>query len=82
MTADSSKPGDDIRLADLEALPPTIDIETAAGILGIGRTLAYQLAKADDFPCRVLRLGRCYRVPAAELIRLLGTPPDDAESRP
>ena len=43
------------RETDLRSLPPAIDIETAASLLGIGRTLAYTLAKQDRFPCRVLR---------------------------
>jgi hypothetical protein len=72
MSSTSDRPPDPpIRLADLHALPPTIDIETAAGILGIGRTLAHQLAKTDRFPCPVLRLGHRYVVPTAGLIRLL-----------
>jgi excisionase family DNA binding protein len=59
------------RLADLSTLPATVDIETAASILGIGRTLAYQLAKQGEFPCRILRVGRRYLVPTAALIDLL-----------
>lgn len=50
----------------------TVSIEQAATSLGIGRTLAYALAKQGRFPVRVLRLGRLYRVPRAELLRLLG----------
>jgi predicted DNA-binding transcriptional regulator AlpA len=60
------------RVADLQNLPPTVDVETAARLLGIGRTLAYELAKAGQFPCPLLRLGRRYAVPTAGLIRLLG----------
>ncbi len=75
MSANDAAPaGAGIRLDDLQALPPTLDIETAAAIVGIGRTLAYQLAKQGRFPCRVLRVGRRYLVPTAGLIRLLGTP--------
>jgi excisionase family DNA binding protein len=61
---------------DLRALPPTIDVETAADILGIGRTLAYQLAKTGEFPCRIIKAGRRYRVPTAELRRVLGAEVD------
>ncbi len=50
----------------------TVTIEEAARRLGIGRTLAYELASSGAFPCRVLRLGRLYKVPVAELERLLG----------
>ena len=48
--------------AELAALPATVDIPTAAQALSIGRTLAYQLANAGQFPVRVLRLGARYRV--------------------
>ncbi|WP_259402031.1 hypothetical protein [Microbispora sp. H10670] len=41
----------DITLRDLQDLPPTLDLMTAARILGIGRTKAYELAKKDSFPC-------------------------------
>jgi predicted DNA-binding transcriptional regulator AlpA len=76
VSSSADTPGADPGLNGLRALPPTVDVETAAEILGIGRTLAYQLAKTNQFPCRLLRLGRRYRVPTAELIRLLDSPPD------
>ena len=58
--------------ADLLALPPTIDLVTAARALGCGRTLAYELARRGRFPCRVLRLGNRYLIPTADLLRTLG----------
>ena len=63
-------------LADAGSLPPTLDIVTAARWLGIGRTTAYRLAEHDEFPVPVLRIGRCYRVPTAPLIALLGIRPE------
>lgn len=50
----------------------TMSIEDAAARLGIGKTMAYQRALAGTFPCRVLKIGRIYRVPIADLERLLG----------
>jgi hypothetical protein len=50
----------------------TTDVDTAAAILGIGRTLAFELAKADRFPVRLLRLGRRVLVPVPDLLRFLG----------
>ena len=50
----------------------TCSVEEAGLALGIGRSLSYQLAKAGRFPVRVLRIGRLYRIPIAELDRLLG----------
>jgi len=48
--------------AELQALPATVNVATAARALGFGRTLAYDLARRDEFPCRLLRIGcRCSR---------------------
>lgn len=58
--------------AELLALPPTVDLRTAARALGIGRNVAYELAARGEFPVRLLRLGVQYRIPTAELLRLLG----------
>jgi excisionase family DNA binding protein len=68
-------------LDDLDDLPPTVGVETAARILGCGRTLAYQLLRRGEFPCRVLRLGRRYLIPTHELRRVLGVPDPHPPSR-
>lgn len=47
----------------------TWSIEEAAGLLGIGRQLAYQLAREGRLP--VLRLGRRMVVPRAQLEAML-----------
>jgi predicted DNA-binding transcriptional regulator AlpA len=60
-----------LTVADLDSLPPAIDLVTAARVLGIGRTTAYQLARRGQFPCRVIRVGGLYRVATPDLIRLL-----------
>ncbi|WP_433120266.1 helix-turn-helix domain-containing protein [Micromonospora sp. CA-246542] len=49
----------------------TTDVETAATILGIGRTKAYALAKTNEFPVRLLRVGRRYLVPVQAILKLL-----------
>jgi len=67
-------------IADLLALPPTVDLVTAARALGCGRTLAYDLARRGQFPCPVLRLGNRHVVPTAGLLRLLGIPPRSGEA--
>jgi predicted site-specific integrase-resolvase len=58
-----------------ESLPPTLDVVTAGRLLGIGRTMAYQLARHGRFPVPVLRVGSNYRVPTAPLLALLGIDP-------
>ena len=50
----------------------TFDLMSAACGLGLGRTKAYELAKHDQFPCRVIRIGDTYRVPTSGLLELLG----------
>ena len=49
----------------------TVDLMTAARALGLGRTKAYELAKREQFPCRVIRIGEHYRIPTAGLLELL-----------
>ena len=58
-------------LDNVKALGMTTDLETAATIPGIGRTLAFELAKTNQFPVRILRLGRRTRISVPELIAYL-----------
>lgn len=53
------------------ALPVTVDLVTAARAFGIGRTKAHELARADDFPVPVRRVGSAYRVTRAALLAAL-----------
>jgi hypothetical protein len=57
---------------EVRRLGMTTDLETAAAIIGIGRTLAYDLARDGEFPVRLLRLGRRVVVPIASLLEYLG----------
>lgn len=59
---------------DLTKLPPTLDLVAAARILGIGRTVAYELVREGRWPTPVIRAGRKIRVPSAPLLSLLGHP--------
>ena len=68
----------DLTIAQLRT-HPTVDLMTAAKALGLGRTKAYELARRDDFPCRIIRIGDTYRVPTPGLLELLGL---SAEERP
>ena len=58
--------------AELLALPVSVDLESANRALGLGRSKGYDLARRESYPCRVLRLGKCYRVITADLLRVLG----------
>jgi hypothetical protein len=64
-----------VTVEDLRALPAFTDVETAARVLGIGRTRAYDLAKRGEFPCKVIRIGTSYRVATADLLRMAGLEP-------
>jgi predicted DNA-binding transcriptional regulator AlpA len=68
--------------AELLAFPVTVDVTTAARALGLGRSTAYELARRDEFPCRVLRIGSSYRVPTADLLRVLGIEPAMSQHQP
>lgn len=60
-----------VTIADLLNAGATVDLITAAGALGIGRTRAYELARAGNFPCRMIRIGDTYRVPTPALLELI-----------
>ena len=58
----------------------TVDLMTAARALGLGRTKAYELARREVFPCRVIRIGDTYRIPTAGLLELLGVTAEEPRS--
>jgi hypothetical protein len=68
-------------LADLAGLPPTVKVETAARLMGIGRSLAYELVRRDEFPCTVLHVGNRYIIPTASLLRVLDINPEPASRK-
>ncbi|MEU6028636.1 hypothetical protein ABZ825_16700 [Streptomyces tauricus] len=57
---------------ELLTLPVSVDLETGNRALGLGRSKGYELAKRGQYPCKVLRLGKAYRVVTADLLNLLG----------
>jgi hypothetical protein len=75
-TATDDRPqGDGSKVWTIDAvrgLRATVDVETAGAILGIGRSKAYELAKNDEFPVRILRIGRRYLVPTSLILAVLG----------
>jgi hypothetical protein len=72
-----------LTLGELDGLPAVTDLVTAGRALGLGRTKAYELARAGQFPCPVVRAGRTWLVPTAGLLALLGLPvPGDHHGRP
>ncbi|MGP3917732.1 helix-turn-helix domain-containing protein [Nonomuraea sp. 10N515B] len=66
-----------------QAAPEVISLLAAGRLLGLGRTTTYRLARAGQFPCRVLRIGGRYAVPVRGLRALLDHPSTDGTiSRP
>jgi predicted DNA-binding transcriptional regulator AlpA len=56
----------------LSQLPTVLDVPTAAAILGVGRTAAYDLIRTNRWPTPVLHVGKLIRIPTAPLLRLVG----------
>lgn len=67
---------------EVRSLPAVVDLPTAAAVLGIGRTVAYQLARSGRFPTPVIRVGSQLKVPTAYLLDLLGLSTDPPATLP
>lgn len=52
---------------------PTVDVQLAGRVLGIGKNAAYNAARDGSLPS--FRVGSKYRVPTAKLREMLGLPP-------
>jgi hypothetical protein len=61
--------------AELLALPAAVPLVMAGRAFGFGRTKSHELARTNQFPCRVLHVGERYVVPRADLLRVLGIDP-------
>lgn len=70
--ADGQPPKRTWSVGAVRALGVQTDLETAASIFGIGRTTAYELVRAGEFPTKVLRLRHKYVVPVLPLLEVLG----------
>lgn len=65
------------RLSDLRDWPPVVPLwPDAASVFSLGRSVAYDLARRGEFPCRVLRVGQALRCCSADLMRAVGLDPD------
>lgn len=73
--------GASVRREDLVSLPAVIDVPTAADVLGVGKTAAYELIRCGEWPTPFFRLGKLIRIPTAPLLALLGVEADLADGR-
>lgn len=55
------------------ALPAVLDVPQAAHLLGIGRTLAYELVRTNQWPTPVIRMGRLIKIPSGPIMELIAT---------
>lgn len=67
---------------ELLALPVSVDLATAGRAFGLGRTRSYELARAGQFPCRVIPVGRKFRVPRSALLEALGIKDNTPDPEP
>ena len=58
--------------AEIDDLPAVVDVCTAAKVLGLSRTAAYELIRAGEWPTLEFRLGKLIRIPTAPMRELLG----------
>ena len=56
---------------DLRKLPPVLDVPTAADVLGIGRSAAYELIRTNKWPTPTVRVGKLIRIPTSALLDLV-----------
>ncbi|MFD5000589.1 helix-turn-helix transcriptional regulator [Streptomyces buecherae] len=68
----NQEPRDPLTFTEVFDLPVAVNLPTAARALGISKGTAYRLARAETFPCPVLRVGGQYRVPTTPLMHALG----------
>lgn len=54
-----------------DELPPVLDLIAAGRLLGIGRTMTYELVRTGEWPTPAIRLGRLIKVPTQPLLERL-----------
>jgi excisionase family DNA binding protein len=52
-------------------LPALLTVPQAAKVLGIGRTLAYELIRTNSWPTPVIRTGKLIKIPSRPLLDLI-----------
>ena len=58
-----------VTLEVIRSWPAAVDLPDAASAYGISRAQAYVAAKRGDFPARVIKVGRRYKVVTADILR-------------
>lgn len=71
--------------AELLALPPVVNLVTVGRALGVSEPVIRERARRGELEAlgvRCLRLGAQWRVPTADILRLLGIDQDSHETDP
>lgn len=68
-----------MNLADTATLPPTLNSEQAAELLGVSVDHLWKLRRDGQAPVEPLQLGRTLRWPTAPLLVLLGVQRSEAD---
>ncbi len=55
------------------ARPVLLDVSEAAQVLGIGRTLAYELIRKGEWPTPIIRISRLIKIPSQPLLEFAAT---------
>lgn len=61
---------------------PSMGVPSAGVLFGLGENASRSLARRGEFPVRVIRVGRQYRVPTSEVRKALGLPPASPVAEP
>jgi predicted DNA-binding transcriptional regulator AlpA len=67
-------------LREIRQLPATVDVPTAAGALGIGKSTLYEAIKLGASPVKVIIVQRRVLVLTADLVRILEGGSGDASA--
>ncbi len=60
-------------LTEIQGWPATVDVPTAGAVFGLSRSHSYDLVSRGEFPVRVIKVGRRYRVLTASIIGVLSS---------
>lgn len=66
---------------ELRAEPATMSVERAAEAFGVSLWKARRMITSGEWPTRVLRFGRCIKIPTAEVAAVLGIPYGGADQQ-
>jgi hypothetical protein len=67
---------------EVRALPAVVSLHIAGRAWGLGRTACYELQRAGEFPCEVLKIGQRFKVTRSAILTALGLADDPPGGSP